>query len=266
MRALLSLLDTESESSVRVLIQQMRSFSDEQLRRLAELAAAVSPVQRHVDLLLSEREAPRVQALFLEWMSAGQQLEDGVLLVARTGYPRLDAAAVRRELDELAAEVRPYLPAGERVKQLKALTHRLHNVHRFHGNRSEHDDPENSYLNRVLERRTGLPISLSILYVLVGRRLDLPIFGVALPGHFIAALRTTGPTIYFDPFDSGAVLTTPEIVQRVRQTGLVFHTEHLRPADSHTIIRRMLTNLVNSFDASKDLERLSLVRRYLSVL
>src|SRR5207248_8100184 len=95
------------------------------------------------------------------WLVEGVDLERGVLLVARTGYSRLDEAAVCGELDRLAAEIRPGLPSGP-LERLRWLAKALHEVHGFHGNQRDYYDPENSYINRVLARRTGLPISLSV--------------------------------------------------------------------------------------------------------
>src|SRR5437764_13533504 len=129
MEALVSLLETEEGGAIAMLQEQMRSFPESRVRLLAGLASAISPALRHIDLVLAERQAPRMRAAFRHWIRNGALLEHGALLVACTGYPRMDETDPPRQLDQLAHQIRPHLPSGDGVKRLKMLCHLMHQVY-----------------------------------------------------------------------------------------------------------------------------------------
>lgn len=264
--ALASLLETEGGTSLSVMVEQIRGFTDARLDRLAEVVGQDSPAQSILNLVLAERQAPRLQASFLAWSSGDTDLETGVLLVARTGYPRLDVDRVRAELDDLAVQIRPEIGTDDDDAALQRLIRFLQAEKGFHGNETDYYDPDNSFINRVLERRVGLPISLSVLYALVGRRLGLSIAGIALPNHFVAARVGPAGAVLFDPFHGGKLLTQDDVAAIVASAGQVLQPGHLRPATSRQIVQRMLANLVRTYDLHEELERAELVKQYLSVL
>lgn len=261
LHALLSLLETEPPRSVAVLLEQMRGFSRVRLLRLAELAAPSSPAIDALDLLLSEHDAVWLEAEFRRWREQRQGLERAMELIARTRYPRLEEGAISRRLDDLARELRPRLPLDDSLKRLKAMAYCLHTVLGFHGNASEYYSPDNSLFNRVLDVRLGLPISLSVLYILLGRRLGLKIGGIGLPGHFVAALTATPAPIYFDPFHDGVILTPADLVQRVTAAGYTFHPEQLRQTSALRIAQRTLANLETAYELRHDDDRALLIQR-----
>src|SRR5262249_45410061 len=132
---------------------------------------------------------------------------EAALLIAQEEYPQLDVAAYLARLDDLAAQagadLRAGLPAAEQVAR---LNHLLLLVLGFKGNDRNYYDPRNSFLNDVLDRRTGIPITLSVVYSEVAQRLDLPIYGVSFPGHFLVR-HVTEPPIIIDPFFGGVITT-----------------------------------------------------------
>ena len=266
LEALLSLLGTESDRSLAVIVEQVRAFPLDRLQRLAELAAARGGPDDHLNLLLAERDSPRLQALFLRWLAHGADLEEGALLVARVGYPLLDTQHVRDRLDQLAAEARNHCGPESPRDSLAALIQIVTGEWHFHGDSDDYYNPDNCYLNAVLARRKGLPITLSILYMMLGRRLGMHISGIGLPSHFIACLQTTDVPLYFDPFDDGTLLTEVDVKALVETSGLPFRAAYLRPSDNVAIIRRMLTNLVNMYDMHEDLEWGDLVRQHLAAI
>jgi regulator of sirC expression with transglutaminase-like and TPR domain len=264
--ALASLLASEREPLLSVLLEQIRAFPDSRLERLMELLPPDSPALPQLDLVTAERAVPRMQAALLEWRSSGADLESGMILLARTAYPRLKTDEIGTRLDEIALRLRPTLQTSGSRNTLATFTQQMREVHGFHGSSEDYYDPDKTYINRVLERRTGLPISLAAIYMLVGKRLDLDIEGVALPGHFIACLRAGSDTLYFDPFRDGALLSLREVMGIVTGTGTAFRPEHLRPPTAPEIVRRMLSNLEAAYGRRHDSERSELVRQYLSVL
>ena len=263
--ALLSLLESERDDSLAVLLRQLRLFPDGLLQRLAAMVPVSSPANEYINLVLAERDLTNMRGRLSAWLSAGAPLEEGVLLVARTGYPSVDPMVVRRGLDDLASDLRPHLPRTPSKEMLDVVAQRLSERHGFHQS-SDHYSPDNSYLNRVLETRTGLPITLCILWILLGERLRLPISGVALPGHFIASISTPNGALYFDPFHAGALRSVRDIWDMVHASGTIFHPNHLRAATPPQIVRRMFGNLLHAYQVREDAPRIRLVRQYASVL
>lgn len=266
LHALVSLLETESSGRLAILIDQMRTFPDQRLQRLGTLITSGSAADGYLNLILAERDLPRVMTRLPQWIAAGADLEDGVLLVARTGYPRLGMETVRHRLDVIADDLAENLPGETGIPSIQHMARMLRTIYGFHGNEANYYDPDNSYLNRVLATRSGLPLSLSVLWMLLGKRLDLPIAGVGVPSHFVASLATPSGTIYFDPFRDGEILSIRDVMNLVSATGRVFHPNHLRAATSLQIVQRMFNNLLHSYQIREDVERVRLVRQYLSAL
>jgi regulator of sirC expression with transglutaminase-like and TPR domain len=179
------------------------------------------------------------------------------LLVARDEYPDLDLAAHLARLDELAVQARPYLRGGleERVAGLSRF---LFDELRFRGNVQEYYDPDNSYLNRVLVRRVGIPITLSVVAMAVGNRAGMDVHGIGLPGHFVVKAVGGGEEVIFDPFHGGQVLSPCDCEQLVQQvTGQPFAAtpESLQPLPLALLVRRVLTNLKSVYLRGGDFAR-----------
>lgn len=178
-------------------------------------------------------------------------LAEGALILASDEYPELDVSRYLARLDKMADALRPRLPANlNPLLTVSILNDYLFKHLEFRGNRENYYDPRNSYLNDVLERRTGLPISLSVIYLSLARRLDLPIQGVGLPGHFVVKWQDPRARILIDPFNAGELLDEHAVVTRVREAlGLhaQFQTEWLESVGAKHILIRMLNNLKNIF-------------------
>lgn len=180
-------------------------------------------------------------ARFAELVAAGDGLlglDEVCWCLAAHAHPGLPRSAVAGPLDDLAASC-----AGA---SLGALVHHLFVRERFAGNRDDYYDPRNSYLDDVLARRLGIPITLSVVAIEVGRRLGLGLDGVGMPGHFLVRDRTVAPA-FVDCFDQGAVLDRDGCVERwSRVQGgdpAHFRDEWLVPVGPVTIVNRMLANL-----------------------
>jgi regulator of sirC expression with transglutaminase-like and TPR domain len=178
--------------------------------------------------------------------SAPVDVAELALRLARDEYPALDIEGYLAELDAMAHELRRRLH-GPLEARLAGLCRYLFHELGFRGNQSDYYDARNSYLNDVLDRRLGIPITLSAVAVAVGRRAGLGVEGVGLPGHFIAKAVGEGPEeILFDPFHGGRVLQPEQCEALVeRATGEPFRltAEALRPTPAGPVVRRMLANL-----------------------
>lgn len=189
-------------------------------------------------------------------------LEEASFRLASTEYPATEMSRYRIILDELAAEVRLVMASEGNPSEIRALSTVLHERHRFRGNSNRYYEAENTYLNRVLERKVGVPITLSLLYLLVGKRLGMQINGVALPGHFIISWQNQ----FFDPFSHGRLLNQKACCQIVEGRGHEFRPEHLNPATPIQVLSRMLMNLARVYELEEDRPRLSRIRKYLQGL
>ena len=185
--------------------------------------------------------------------AGGEDLAAAALAIARVEYPSLDAAPYLDGLARMGQEAAGRIArAGTaRLDAVRAFNEYLYDEQGFVGNRTHYDDPRNSFLNEVLERRTGIPITLAIVYLEVARRAGLRVTGVNFPGHFLLRVSDEGPAIdtefvIIDPFHGGALLSEVDCRELLRQhvgDEAAFDRTLLEPATRHQIVVRMLVNL-----------------------
>jgi regulator of sirC expression with transglutaminase-like and TPR domain len=181
--------------------------------------------------------------------AAPLDLADLALSLAADNYPGLDVDAYLSELAGMAHEARRYL-GGNLEARARGLCRYLFHDCGFRGNVQDYYDPRNSYLNEVLDRRTGLPITLSGVAIAVGTRAGLEVAGVGLPGHFIAKAVAGGEEVLFDPFHGGRLLTRADCEVLVEQaTGAPFSAtaDAFRPVPAGAFVQRMLNNLKGAY-------------------
>jgi regulator of sirC expression with transglutaminase-like and TPR domain len=181
-------------------------------------------------------------------------LDEAAFLIAAHDHA-LDLDAGMRALDTLAAEIGP--------TDAPALAHELFVTRGYAGNTIDYGDPRNSYLDLVLERHLGLPITLSVLMIEVGRRLGLELRGIGMPGHFLVGTNGT----YFDPFRLGASLTSDDARELYERThpGAPFLDAYLEPVGPRAVLARMLANLVHSFGTRTPLAAIWALKLRLSI-
>lgn len=187
--------------------------------------------------------------------TADGDLAEAALLCCVEHDPALDLEAQLLRIDALADGLRSsgFVALGDPVSDARALAAYLYGTLGFTGDAETYNDPRNGLLSAVLERRRGLPITLSILYVAIGRRLRLPVFGIALPGHFVAGVGGADRPVVIDPFHDGRLVDEAELTEWIPQlTGgrLAFSRNLLRPASPAAVIRRLLNNLTRDFTSS----------------
>jgi regulator of sirC expression with transglutaminase-like and TPR domain len=186
-------------------------------------------------------------------------LARGALLIAKEEYPALDVDHYLNRITELAREAEPVVHAGgDTVERIQLLSHFLFEQKGFHGNRDEYSDPRNSFLNDVLERHKGIPITLSVIYLEVGRRLGLNLYGISFPTHFLVKAVDERGELIIDPFNAGMILGLDEI--RARLAKIYGQPVDLNPAmlkavGAREILTRMLRNLKNIYASGSDWNR-----------
>jgi regulator of sirC expression with transglutaminase-like and TPR domain len=189
--------------------------------------------------------------------SADLDVAEVALCLAREEYPDVDVEAYLGELGAMAHDVRPRLRGGLPAR-VRALGRFLFHEMGFRGNTEAYYDPRNSYFNQVLDRRTGIPLTLSIVAMAVGGRAGLVVAGVGLPGHFVAKAVEGGEEVLFDPFHGGRILSPRACEQLVEGvTGSPFEAtpESLAAAPLQLIVVRLLTNLKAVYLRTSDFAR-----------
>ena len=174
-------------------------------------------------------------------------LARGALLIALQAYPDLDIEHYLQQLDELSKGFYTrYAAADSLPASLANLSQYVFSDLGFRGNRAHYDDPRNSYLNEVLDRRLGIPITLAVVYIELGKRLSFPLAGVNFPHHFLVRSTQGDEPLFVDPFASGAFVDTESLGERlpvIEGRQLELAAEFIEPASSLHILARMLRNL-----------------------
>ena len=205
-------------------------------------------------------------------------LAEACLLVAQDAYPQLDVGHYLGEIERMALQLRARMPqAGGAEERIVGLNEFLYDDLGYWGNTEAYYDPRNSYLNDVIERRTGIPITLSVLYMELGRRIGLPLEGVSFPGHFLVRVRVHGGMLVLDPFAGGAPQSEAELRERLQRVIPAEATENvpvaelpleqfLEPASKRQTLSRLLRNLKSIYREADNPERVLQVLNRMLVL
>jgi regulator of sirC expression with transglutaminase-like and TPR domain len=221
-----------------------------------------SIIQGRIEQIIHTIQFDVIKKMLQDWAAPGNQdLLEGALIMARYQYPDLDEEKIRKLFDQIRQDV--WLELNNNLtalEKVRVLNHILFEVHGFSGNTTNYHAPQNSYLNNVLESRKGNPLSLSIVYLIVARDLGIPIHGVNLPEHFVLAYldnhenypveRENIDTVlfYINPFSKGTVFSKKEIDAFLRQLKLDPEERFYMPCSNLDIIRRLLNNLIQSYE------------------
>ena len=235
----------KATASVEVLRDRARLL-EQQAAELRELATAV--------------HEKRVQMELVKTLAAKEDdidLLTAALLIAKLDNEDLDIAAYRKEIERMVRELTASLPRdADEAGKLAALNKYLFTERGFHGSRTDYYNRANSYLNEVIDDREGLPITLSVLYMELARRVGVKVVGIGLPGHFIVQhVPATGKRQLIDVYDGGRPLSREEAGQIVRTfTGEELRKEDLRPVSKKAILLRMLHNLLGLTPSDDDIK------------
>lgn len=269
--ALLTLLaddDPAVYSTVREKILRCGPASAEWLRR--HLVSPEPALRRRAQEIINHFDAQAADNRFLAFcLQNGEDLdlETGALLLAQSAYPEINPDGYRALLDDFAREIRERYPERAAPKLvIGAMNEFLFAELGFVGNQEDYYDPQNSYLNRVIDRRTGIPITLCLIYYLLGRRLQLPITGIGLPGRFICRYQSTANEFYIDVFDSGSLRSKADCVQYLLRTNFSVRDDYLAPVTARRFLLRMCANLHQVYVQQDRPDQATRVQRYLVAL
>ena len=194
------------------------------------------------------------------------QLEKALLTLCKFGNPTLRIREYKKKLDQLAQQIGSDIAYTPSINEkMKIMLQFVFRDLRFRGDSSDYHNPKNAYLDRVMERRKGLPIMLSCIVMFLGRRLDLPFYGVNMPIHFMLMYETHNQEILIDPFDGGTIVTYNQCCYFLEKNGVKPKPQHLEKADEADILIRCIRNLIHSYAKIKDEKRVNDLRKLLNM-
>ena len=246
------------ETAVPLLDQQKSETSD------AESREVINEIIQHITF-------GSVQQDFMDVLEGGlsslKQLENAIFILSRFDNPTLREREYKKKLDRFADMI------ADDVRYSLSETQKMHKVLNFvfeelefSGSTTDYYNPHNSYLNRVIDRREGLPISLALIVLFIGRRLDLPFYGINMPIHFMMKYKTANEEILIDPFDHGKVVTYDQCYYFLKQNGVEPRSEHFKNSSEEDILARCIRNLINSYEKRDKLDTVESLKKLLNTV
>lgn len=269
--ALLKLLGDEDTAIYQAVRPKILSYGSEAIGWLRPSTLSSDPIVRRRAVEITQHLARQeADNRFLGFcLSQGEELdlEEGAFFLAQTQYPEINIAAYQALFDSFATDLREPLAGEGRVENIIAtINEQLFKKLHFRGNEENYYDPDNSYLNRVIDRRTGNPASLCTVYLLLARRLKLPIVGIGMPGHFLCRYQTPTEEIFIDAFNKGKLLTKGDCVKYLLQTRDGFKDSYLAPITPRRILLRICSNLHQIYSQHSLQEEVGRFQRYIVAL
>jgi regulator of sirC expression with transglutaminase-like and TPR domain len=269
--ALVNLLADEDPAIYQNIRQKILSFGPSAAEWLRPHTLSREPtLRRRTQELVLKFDRQTADNSFLAFcLNQGQELdlEQGAWLLAQTQYPDINVEGYRALFDSYSTDL------GEQVAQAADAESALTCVNKylfdslgFFGNEQNYYDPDNSYLNRVIDRRTGNPINLCLVYMLMARRLKLPVTGIGLPGHFICRFQSSAQEIYIDAFNHGKLLSKADCVQYLLQGNYSVRDDYLAPVTPRRMLLRVCGNLHQIYLHLNNTESATRIQRYLVAL
>lgn len=225
-------------------------------------------VQRRLEDMIHTLQFEQLQERLVVWMNEREDnLLEGLWLVATYQYPDLEYSKLTMDFEQLFVDVwTEYNPDLSPFDQIKMLNSSIFGKLKFSANTKHFHSPANSMINAVLESRKGNPISLCVVYALIAQKLDMPVKGVNLPNLFILTYKTEKLQFYINVFNKGLIFSKEDIDNYVEHLHLVPQESYYQPCANIEIIRRILRNLIVSFDKLGDYHRTDEVKVLLKVL
>ena len=271
-KALLNLLADEDAGVYQAIRAKILSYGHSATRWLQPATLSSDPVLRRraieiVQFLSRQASDNRFLAFCL---TQGEELdiEEGSLLLAQTQFPDINSLAYQALFDSYAADLKEQIDPAARAEQIIAvINHYLFDELGYRGNEDNYYDPENSYLNRVVDRRTGNPISLCSIYLSLARRLKLPVVGIGMPGHFLCRYQNASEeALFIDAFNRGKLLTKADCVKYLVHTRDGFKDSYLAPVSGRRTLLRMCSNLHQIYSQLSLSDEVARYQRYIVAL
>lgn len=283
--ALISLIEDPDEEIFRQVRSELKNFGEEiipQLEQFWELHEYGPLFHNRVQELINSIQYDSVYNRLKSWRtSPDQDLLEAALILNRYQYPSFDESELRRSVSRLRQdiwlELNDHLTALETVR---VFNHMLFNLHSYHGAFDDHSSPQSHFLTDLLSTRCGNPQSMALLYAILARTLDVPIYGVNIPGHFLLCFMDFVPELeeflppieesevlfYIDPYNQGIVLTREDITDFLTRQGILAEERFFRPCSNLEMITRLMDSLIHSYIAMNREDKVRELKALQSVL
>jgi len=252
-QALISLLDDPDDTIYDEISRKIISYGDNIIPHL-ESAWENSfdhLLQNRIENIIHHLQFENIKLELVNWLNSDKDLVEGAIIIAKYQYPDIEEKAIKEYINKITQDVwlelNDNLTALEKVKVLNRI---IFDVHGFYGNTKNINSPKNSYINNVIERKKGNPITLGIVYLAVCNKLNIPMYGVDVPAHFILsyAEETDNVLFYLNIFNKGAVFGNHDIDKFLEQLKVEPKDEYYTPCSSLTIIKRLVQHLIYTYD------------------
>lgn len=270
LKALVSLLDDEDEDVVQHVQQRLVSIGSEAIPFLEERwEQSFEPLlQKRIENIIHRLQFYRLKKRLDSWKEQGSgDLLEGMWLVATYQYPDLEFDYIRKEIQQIYYQA--WIDFNENMHpydQVRMLNQVLFEKLKFAPSSKKFHSPGNSMFNVVLETKKGNPISLCVLYMLVARKLEMPVYGVNLPNLFICTYKKTGLQFYINAYNKGLIFSRLDIDNYIEQLHVNPDDIYYEPCGNLDIVRRVLRNLVLSFEKSGQHHQVEDIRKLLQIL
>lgn len=270
LKALVALLDDDDTEVLTHVEEKIISYGNTIIPYLEhEWENSFNPgVQRRIEELIHTLQTDSLKSRLRAWyQQENPDLLEGMWLVSTYQYPDINLATIREQLDQIYYEAwLEHKTDAHPFDQIKILNSVIFNKLKFSANTKNFHAPANSMINRVLETHKGNPISLCVVYMLVADRLKLPVYGVNLPQLFILTYKTEQLQFYINAFNRGLIFTEQDIDNYLKQLKLSSDDMFYQPCSHVDIVRRVLRNLVNSFEKLDEHEKAYEVQELLGLI
>jgi regulator of sirC expression with transglutaminase-like and TPR domain len=276
--SLIRLLDDPDGEIFNHVHQKILSYGTEAIEYLEQAwEQAFDPIQQErIANLVHEIQFGIVKNDLQLWHQSGAfDLLQGILIINRYQYPDLDEQKVINHIEAIKRDIWIHMMnESSPSEQVKLINHVFYSIYGFSGNTTNHLDPQNSYLSQVLDTKKGNQISLAIIYSIIAQKLDIPIYGVNLPQHFILAYLDdtlqsefeSGILFYINAFNKGLIFGRRDVDMFLKQLNLKFDKQFYEPCSNTDIIKRVLRNLVSAYEHLGSAEKVAEINELLAIL
>jgi regulator of sirC expression with transglutaminase-like and TPR domain len=269
--ALYSLLDDPQATVQKAVRDRLLALGEDAVAGLRELTEVHGNIHQDVvrDLVNEIRRSAALRRLGREFDGPEEpvDLEEGAFILSRYGFPGIKIATYQHRLDDMAADIR--VLAGGRAAPLDMfmkMRSYLFSDLGFIGNREDYYNPHNSYINKVIDYRKGIPITLSVLMLVLGKRLGLTLNGIGMPMHFLIQYDDGSRMFFVDAFNSGIIITRDQCRLMLSSSGIRLTPEMLAPVATRDVIERMWRNLYLAYQQQGDEEETTRVAEILAFI
>ena len=276
--SLIRLLDDPDQEIYNHVHDKLLSYGSEAIEHLeSAFEQAFDAVQQdRIANLVHEIQFGIIKNDLKLWLHGGAfDLLQGILVINRYQYPDLDEQKIINQVEAIKRDIWiQMMHEASPKEQIKLINHVFYNIYGFSGNTSNHLDPQNSYLSQVLETKKGNQISLAIIYSIIAQKLDIPVYGVNLPQHFILAYLDesqqsefeSGILFYINAFNKGFIFGRRDVDMFLKQLNLNFDKQFYEPCSNTDIVKRILRNLISSYEHLGSIEKVNELNELLGIL